>query len=149
VIEVARALTGWTLTGVGAGAGVAARGADESGFLFRPDFHEPGAKTVLGVRYRDAGVREGEEIIRDLCALPATAHFVARKLVTHFVNDAPPAAAVDRIASVFLESGGDLREVSHALVDLEEAWDPTSRKFRSPQEWVVAVLRALGTREAP
>jgi len=149
VIEVARALTGWTLGGVGGGAGLGARRAEDAGFEFRPALHEPGAKTVLGVRYRESGLREGEEVIRDLCALPATARFVATKLVTHFVDDAPPASAVDRIASVFLESKGDLREVSHALIELEEAWDPISRKFRTPQEWVVAALRALGSREAP
>lgn len=147
VIELAKALTGWTLSGVG--GGVAARGADDMSFLFRPALHEPGPKTILGKRYRENGAREGEEIIRDLCALPATARFVAGKLVAHFVSDTPPPAAVDRVAAVFFESEGDLRAVSHALVDLDEAWDPASRKFRTPQDWVVASMRAMETQEVP
>ena len=43
---------------------------------------------------------------------------VAAKLVAHFVSDEPPARAVDRVAKVFLDTQGDLRAVSAALIDL-------------------------------
>jgi uncharacterized protein (DUF1800 family) len=129
VQELARVLTGWTVTG--------------TRFTFRPRLHEPGAKTILGVTYQEAGAVEGERAIRTLCAHPSTARFVAGKLVKHFVSDDPPTSAVDRIARVFRESGGDLRVVSAALVDLPEAWNDTARKFRTPQDWLVAVLRAF------
>ncbi len=68
--------------------------------------------------------------------------------MTHFVSDTPPASAVDRVARVFRESEGDLRAVSGALIDLPEAWSPDTRKFRTPQDWLVAVLRAFGQQEA-
>ena len=74
---------------------------------------------------------------------PSTARFVATKLVTHFVSDEPPATAIDRLAKVFRESDGDLRAVSAALIDLPEAWTGEARKFRTPQDWLVAVLRAF------
>ncbi len=61
----------------------------------------------------------------------------------HFVADEPPRAAVDRIAAVFRDSEGDLRAVSAALVDLPDAWEERHRKFRSPQDWIVAMLRAF------
>jgi uncharacterized protein (DUF1800 family) len=32
------------------------------------------------------------------------------------------------------------------LIDLPEAWSEGARKFRTPQDWLVAVLRAFGTR---
>lgn len=147
VVELAKILTGWSVAAAGGGA--AGRAVAEEGFVFRPAQHEPGTKTVMGVRYREAGVREGEEVIRDLCARPATARFLATKLVTHFVDDYPPPPAVDRIASVYMESEGDLREVAHTLVELDEAWEPLNVKFRTPQEWVVAALRAMGATEAP
>lgn len=147
IVELAKILTGWTLAGTGGGA--IARPAAEEGFVFRPALHEPGDKVVMGVRYRESGVREGEDAIRNLCALPATARFIATKLVTHFIDDYPPPAAVDRIAEVFLESEGDLREVAHTLVDLDEVWDPLNLKFRTPQDWTVAALRAMGATEAP
>ena len=150
VQELARILTGWTVAGV-PGIAVAqarprAQGAgDESiGFAFQPLLHEPGAKTVLGVRYEEAGVAEGERVIRALCRHSATADFVAGKLVAHFVSDTPPPSAVSRIAKVFRDSEGDLRAVSLALVELPEAWEEGTRKFRTPQDWLVAVFRAVG-----
>jgi uncharacterized protein (DUF1800 family) len=117
-------------------------------FAYRDLLHEPGARTIVGKRYHDEGAGQGERIIRDLCRHASTARFVATKLVTHFVADTAPAAAVDRIARVFRESEGDLRAVSLALVDLPEAWSPDTRKFRTPQDWLIAVLRAVGQEEA-
>jgi uncharacterized protein (DUF1800 family) len=51
---------------------------------------------------------------------------------------------VERVARVFRDSEGDLRAVSAALVELPEAWSEGTRKFRTPQDWLVAALRALG-----
>ncbi len=145
VEELARILTGWTVSGVGPGG----RANERAGFVFRPQQHEPGAKTVMGVLYAAAGVREGEEAIRDLCAHPSTADFVATKLVRHFVADDPPPAAVERIARTFRDTEGDLREVSLALIDLEESWAPEHKKFRTPQDWLVAVFRSVRAEEVP
>ncbi len=145
VEQLARVLTGWTTTGAGPGS----RRDEPLGFIFRPFVHEPGTKTVLGKRYRAAGIHEGEQAIRDLCAHPSTASFVAGKLVQHFVADAPPRRAVEEIAGVFRDTGGDLAAVSLALIDLEEAWSPDSKKFRTPQDWLVAVFRAFRAQEAP
>jgi uncharacterized protein (DUF1800 family) len=162
VQELARILTGWTIEGLGGpqtrarpglrggGAGQAAAepvAGSPVAFAFREPLHEPGSKTVLGVRYAEAGVEEGERAIRALCAHPSTATFVATKLVTHFVSDAPPPAAVERVARVFRASGGDLKAVARALVDEPEAWRDDARKFRAPQDWFVAVLRAIGANE--
>ena len=155
VQELAKILTGWTVGGLGRGPGqqMAPARARRSmagqpdhgriGFAFQEVLHEPGAKTVLGARYGEAGVEEGERVIRALVRHPSTARFVATKLVTHFVSDAPPAAAVDRIARVFRDTDGDLRAVSAALVDLPEGWSDAARKFRTPQDWLIAVLRAF------
>ena len=117
------------------------------GFAFQEILHEPGSKTVLGARYAEAGVEEGERVIRALVRHPSTARFLATKLVAHFVSDEPPASAVDRIARVFRDTEGDLRAVSAALVDLPEAWSEGARKFRTPQDWLVAVLRAFDAGE--
>ena len=92
-------------------------------------------------------MEEGERVIRALCRHPSTAQFVAHKLVAHFVSDEPPAAAVDRVASAFRSSDGDLRVVSNALIEVPEAWGEDTRKFRTPQDWFVAVLRSFGARE--
>lgn len=150
VQQLAKVLTGWSL----AGAGPASRrgsgnAGNRSAFRFASMLHEPGEKKVMGTRYREGGVREGEKAIRDLCHKQATADFVCGKLVRHFVADEPPDSAIRKIAGIFSETDGDLLEVSKGLIGLEEAWDPANRKFRSPQDWLVAILRALDIREAP
>ena len=142
VQELAKVLTGWTVRGL---QGRQAAGVVE--FMFQPRLHEPGAKALLGMTLPEDGVAEGERAIRALCRHPSTARFVAAKLVRHFVSDEPPASAIDRITRVFRESDGDLRVVAAALIDLPESWSDTARKFRTPQEWLVAVLRAFGARE--
>jgi uncharacterized protein (DUF1800 family) len=165
VQELAKILTGWTINGLnGPGARLQQanqprrRGAPRQGARRNPDgpiefafidlLHEPGTKTVLGQRYNQGGIEEGERAIRALCRHPSTAQFVATKLVTHFVSDEPPAAAVDRVARVFRSTDGDLKAVARALVDDPEAWREDARKFRTPQDWFVAVLRALGASDA-
>jgi uncharacterized protein (DUF1800 family) len=159
VQELAKMLTGWTVGGLAAERPAATRGArgarnrgraamtpretDEVAFVFQPLLHEPGAKTLLGTKYGESGVDEAERGIRALCRHPSTSRFVATKLVRHFVSDEPPAGAVDRIAARFRETDGDLRLVSEAIVDLPDAWTGDARKFRTPQDWLVATLRAF------
>jgi uncharacterized protein (DUF1800 family) len=163
VQELARILTGWTIDGIGgAGArlqprpGMRRRGTVQParpeprgplGFIFQEALHEPGPKTLLGQRYKEDGAAEGERAIRALCGHPSTARLVATKLATHFISDDPPPAAVDRIARAFRSSEGDLKAVAKALVDEPEAWREDTRKFRAPQDWLVAVLRAFGAQE--
>ena len=130
VEQLALIFTGWTVAGLGQGMRMGMGGASQPAFMFRAALHEPGAKRVLGVKHPEAGVTEGERVIRDLCRRPQTARFVANKLVGHFVSDDPPDAAVERIAATFQETEGDLLKVSTALVDLEEAWE--GRKSEVP-----------------
>jgi uncharacterized protein (DUF1800 family) len=145
VQELAKILTGWTVGGLQNGR---LRGSPSTrpasiAFAFQDLLHEPGARTVVGVRYSDAGVAQGEHAIRDVCRHPSTAQFVATKLVAHFVADDPPATAVERVARVFRTTGGDLRAVAASLIDVQDAWRDDTRKFRTPQDWLVAVLRAV------
>jgi len=164
VQELARILTGWTIEGIGgAGArapqgphprrtsGVIRRARPEPGspigFAFREMLHEPGTKTVLKEQYKEDGLSEGEHAIRALCRHPSTAQFVATKLATHFISDDPPPAAVDRLARAFRSSEGDLKAVARALIEEPEAWREDARKFRAPQDWFVAVMRAFGANE--
>jgi uncharacterized protein (DUF1800 family) len=164
VQQLARILTGWTIEGIGrtavqqipARSPVRGRGmirrapaapGSPIGFAFQDVLHEPGTKTVLKESYHEDGLAEGERAIRALCRHPSTAQFVATKLALHFISDEPPAAAVDRLARAFRSSGGDLKVVAQALVDEPESWREDARKFRTPQDWFVAVMRAIGVNE--
>ncbi len=135
VRELAMILTGWSI----------GRPQDDrpGRFMFRPQTHQPGDKTLLGRRY-GGGESEGVKALKDLARQPATARHVAQKLARHFIADDPPAASVDRLAGVFLSTGGDLGAVARALVADEAAWARPLSKLRNPNELVVAALRATG-----
>lgn len=146
VTEFARAMTGWTVGGIGGGPGgrfVADRPAGS--FAFVPEMHQPGARTILGKTYGAQGEAQAAAVLTDLAVHPATARHVATKLARHFAGDTPPPAMVARLEQAFLRSGGDLPTVYRALVASPEAWRPAPAKFKTPWEWTVSTYRALGT----
>jgi uncharacterized protein (DUF1800 family) len=112
-------------------------------FEFDDEEHEPGPQTILAKVYDQTGVDQGEAVLNDLARHPATARFVATKLARHFVADDPPPALVERMAKVFLASDGDLKQVCAELVKSAEAFDPSPRKFKTPEEYVISAARAL------
>ena len=144
VTSFAQVITGWS---IGGGKGRLA-GGEPGRFYFRDNLHQPGAKAVLGKTYPEQGIRQGEAVLADLSRRPETARFIATKLVRHFIADDPPPAAVDRVARVFLKSGGDLPQVYAALIDSPEAWDTAARKFKTPEDFVFSTLRALNVSPA-
>ncbi|HEY4445904.1 MAG TPA: DUF1800 domain-containing protein [Steroidobacteraceae bacterium] len=139
VTTFAQIITGWS---IGGGKGRLAGGIPGR-FYFRDNLHEPGAKTFMGKTYSESGQRQGEAVLADLARQPATARFIATKLVRHFVADDPPPAAVERVARAFLKTGGDLPAVYTALIEAPEAWDADMRKFKTPEDFVFSTLRAL------
>ncbi len=63
----------------------------------------------------------------------------------HFVADDPPPADVRRVEGVLRDTGGDLGQAAAALITLAGAWQPLA-KLRSPQDYVLAALRAADCR---
>ncbi len=141
VIEFAKTITGWSHGGM---RRPNAPRPLHGRFEFRPEFHEPGAKRVLGKKYAEDGQEQGLQVLDDLARHPATARFIATKLVRHFVADDPPAAAIERIAKTFRETDGDLSAVSTALVDLDASWQSPLSKVKSHYEFLIAAHRAIG-----
>ena len=141
VASFARVITGWSI----GGANDRGRFADgqPGTFEFREAIHEPGAQTVLGKRYTQSGLDQGEAVLRDLAIHPATASFIAMKLARHFVADEPPVSLVERLTRVYLDSGGELSDVYAALIDSPEAWLSTTAKYKTPHDFVVSAFRAF------
>jgi len=138
VTRFANVITGWTFVPFRQDP---VRGGE---FEFNPRMHQPGAQTVIGRSYPDAGMQQGRDVLAALARHPATAKHVAGKLVRHFVADEPPPALVERLAKRFLATQGDLKEVTKALVAAPEAWEAPRAKLKRPGEWVVGMLRATG-----
>ena len=149
VTEFARAMTGWTVAGIGQGPGARAAGTDglPGDFVFADAIHEPGERTVMGRRYPAGGVEQARAVLADVAVAPATAQHVATKLARHFAGDVPPPAMVARLKAAFLQSGGDLPMVYRALIDSPEAWVEGSPKFKTPWEWTISSYRALGMKD--
>lgn len=134
VIEVARCLTGWSID------------PRDGSFVFHPQAHDADAKVVLGHAIpAGRGEEDGEEVLDILASSPATAHFIARKLVVHFVSDSAPPALVERAAQTFLNTGGDIREVVRTIVTSPEFFSTAAyrAKVKTPFEVVASGLRAL------
>jgi uncharacterized protein (DUF1800 family) len=148
VTEFARALTGWTVSGLGRGPAARMLGGGPAGeFAFAELIHQPGERTIMGRRYGADGERQARAILLDLAANPATAKHIATKLARHFAGDDPPQAMVDRLTRAYLKSGGDLPTVYRAMIDSPEAWAAQPLKFKTPWEWSVSALRALDQTE--
>jgi uncharacterized protein (DUF1800 family) len=133
VQEVARCFTGWSID------------RQTGAFAFHARQHDNGAKVVLGHQIpAGGGMQDGEMVLDILCANPATAHHISLELCQRFVSDDPPAALVDHIAGVFQQTGGNLRQVTEAILTSPEFLSPANynNKIKSPLEFAVSAVRA-------
>jgi len=138
VTNFAKVLTGWTIRQT-------VSDPDHGGeFVYIKRAHEPGPEVVLGKDYPDTGTEQGRAVLADLARHPATAKHVATKMACHFIADNPPPALVERLTQRFLDTDGDLKEVTRALIASPEAWEPQQAKIKRPGEWIAAALRATG-----
>lgn len=157
VQEVARCFTGWTIIAPrGAGAAAQAiinpRMADmirnnPGSFIFRPGVHDNGEKVVLGHKIpAGGGEKDGLMVLDILAHHPATAKFIATKLVRRFVADEPPPALVDRVAQTFLKTDGDIREMLRTIFSSPEFNSPDAyrAKVKRPFELAVSAVRTIG-----
>lgn len=140
VTNFAKVITGWTI--------VPLRREERGGqFEFAPNRHEPGPQTVIGKSYPDGGLEQGRAVLRDLARHPATATHIAKKLAMHFVADAPPSSLVERIARRFLDTDGNLKEVTRTLLQSHESWEAPRTKLKRPSEWLIGALRIASVTE--
>ena len=164
VTEVARALTGWTVYPLSPYQSytrlsrlliekegwdrLSRRGFLRQGdFLYRPDQHDEGAKSILGHHFpAGGGYEEGVQVLELLAHQPSTAAFICRKLAVHFVCDSPSARLVNKMAAVFLQTGGDISRVLLTMVGSDEFWsrEALHEKVKSPFELAVSAIRGAG-----
>ena len=155
ILAIARAFTGWSTMPVGASEAWYERGYKdaleagfvlEGGFVFRADRHDGRAKSVLGLELpAGGGIEDGERVLDLLAAHEDTARHIARKLVVRFVSDEPDAALVERLASSFSSTQGDIAAVMRTLVESPEFWAAAGdrTKVKTPLEYVASALRAV------
>ncbi len=166
IVEVAKSFTGWTIAdprGYRRAAASAIQGNEdqriarlqrqagipddiESGeFYFNERWHDKDAKTVLGQKVDEGGIKDGLKVIDILVKHPSTAKFMARKLAVKFVSDNPSEAFVGRIANSFHKSGGDIKTTLQALFSDKEFFAPENyrAKIKTPFELAISSIRTL------
>ena len=135
IVEIARCFTGWRYVTT---TGSTTRGT----FLFNQSVHDTGTKLVLGNTITSAGVNEGMTVLRILAEHPATAKFVAKKLLRWFIDYEPSDAMVADVAEIFRQSSGDIKTVLRRVLDMENVrWAPPL--FKRPFHYIVSGLRAM------
>jgi uncharacterized protein (DUF1800 family) len=139
VREGARGLTGWSYVG---GRNQQKTFAEEPKFVVLPNQHDAGRKTYLG----KTGNFTPEDIVNMAAAQPSTALRVAGKLWAAFVSSTPDKAGVAQLAQTFTQTSGDLKAVMTSLLTSDAFYAQANRVslFRSPVEYVVGALRAMG-----
>ena len=134
VRESARAWTGHNLD------------ADKLEYQYYPERHDTGSKTILGQTGAWDGVQVIDLTLDGPVSGPTCARFVARKLWSFLAYPSPGDALVNELADIFRGSGWSIRALVRAILLHEEFWSDRARDalVRSPVEYVVATMRAVG-----
>jgi uncharacterized protein (DUF1800 family) len=155
VYAAARVFSGWNL----ARPGTATDGSQHYEFSYIANNHDVAAKTFSFAVYPDgsktiparsaaAGMQDGIDFINGLAAHPNTARYLAAKLYRFFVTDfgAVNVTFVNRIASVYLQSNGDMKAVMREVLLSPEFWDESAyfARYSWPVEYVTRAFKDVG-----
>jgi len=126
--EAARAFTGWQFKINGE-------------FVFRPNLHDDGVKTVLS----KTGNFDGDDVLNILLEQKQTATYITTKLYRFFVNDEVDKEKVKWLADRFYKSG---YEISGLLKDIFTSdWFYEQKnigtRVKSPVDLLVGIRRAM------
>ncbi|WP_426571596.1 DUF1800 domain-containing protein [Aquihabitans sp. McL0605] len=133
VVGMARAWTGYNYDSVG------------EQFLYRANKHDNGQKTIFGITKDWTGPQALTEIVRG-SRQQTCARFLTTKIWSFFAYPNPAADLVDALSAAFIASGMNVKALLRALFLRPEFRLATTRTalVRSPVEWMVASMRALG-----
>jgi uncharacterized protein (DUF1800 family) len=152
VRAAAKALAGWTeprpsrTADVTVAANVTRRMAlydDQATGVFAPNrAYRGGPVTFLG----RSDTYDAQKVIDRILAQPATAAFIASKVVEHFVSARVDDGYVNRLAATFRGSKYDMKTLMHAVLTSPEFTAAPSYRalVKSPIELMVHTLKALG-----
>ena len=136
VMEVARCLSGWRI----------GRGLFQNGKVqFKPGLHDSGKKLVLGqaipARKGMDGRKDLDDVLRIVASHTSTSRHIATKLCRRFIDDEPPSAAIDAVATRFSRSDGSIPEVLRTLFHTEAFRSHRGGKFKQPMHLIASAIR--------
>jgi uncharacterized protein (DUF1800 family) len=149
VKQFARAFTGWTYpTRPGETPRFPNPAYYAAPMIAFEEQHDTTQKTLLLGEVIPPGLTASEEIdmvINNLRKNPNVAPFVAIRLIQRLVMGNPSGAYINRVASVFQSTGGDLWQTTKAIVTDPEADSPQAYqgKLREPVLFILSFLRNM------
>lgn len=156
ILEMARALTGWTFAGSDNFYWTGYREVDALNPMIPfEEFHDRGSKVLLGGQVTPAGMTAHQDIdaaLDNIFHHPNVGPFMARRLIQKLVKSNPSSAYIYRVASAFNDNGsgvrGDLQAVIRTIVTDEEARAASTGasedgKLREPLLRALHLLRAF------
>lgn len=135
VIELSKALTGWSLGNP--------RKNEPLEFTFRKGMHEPGKRHVLGKVYSQEKQAQGEAILNDLAMHSDTSRHICYKLVRHFVSDKPPETIVNDMVACWQHTSGHLKSVITTMLRHPDSWTDDAQKLKTPRELIISAFRSF------
>jgi hypothetical protein len=117
-------------------------------FMFRPAWHDAGAKRFLG----EQGNFDGADIVRIILEQPACAEFVCGKLVRFFVSEErPQPELVAGLADVMRRSDYQMKPVLEALFRSQAFYAPDiiGDQIKSPVQLVAGAMKQLHAEVTP
>ena len=123
---------------------------DDLRYVFKADRHDFGNKTFFGTTRNWDGPEIINELLDNAAKRPVMARFIARKLWEFFAYQNPEPAVTDALAQIFIASNLSILALLRTLFNRPEFYSAKAKQglVRSPAEWVVAVLFAVGKRSA-
>ncbi len=135
--EVARAFTGWTVTG----------GFQRGQYEFNGIQHDNTEKYIpfLDLHLKpNGGQKDGDAILERLAVHPATARFLSTKLCRRYLGHAP-AVIVEKAAAAYLKNGTDIKAMLRPiLLDGLAKENNTQPIMKRPLDFCISALRATG-----
>jgi len=159
VNEIARVFTGWDLKSSWRASSDSS--SDTYGLVgfnvgdfthnleFTAEYHDFGEKHVLGetIPADLSGEDDIKRVISIIMKQPSVAPYISKNLIMRFTKSNPSPAYVQRVATVFRNTNGNLKEVVKAILLDPEFWDDLKNgkieKFREPLMAYTQFLRTF------
>ena len=138
VVAMARAWTGHNTVG----ATRANNWVYDPTYVFKPEEHDNGQKTLFGIRKN----WDAHDTLDEVCTgvkAQDTAEFFTRKMFSFYVHTNPSPAVITELANGFRRSGLNIGSLLRSILMHDEFWKRSTRYalVKSPAEYMVDIMR--------
>ena len=156
VNELSRVFTGWDIKR-NAWFGLVGflRGDLTHPVEFTEKYHDSGEKRILGatIPAELSGEEDIKRAVDIIFSRPSVAPYISRNLIMRLTKSNPSPNYIQRVATVFGDSGGDLKQTVKAILLDPELWDDLKKgkliKFKEPQIAYTQFLRSMHVKPMP